>query len=242
MRTLQRTVTRGPSLSPQKPWNGKPIPFPTTNASRPGSPTKAGSPTKVPKSRVPSSSFNPVISSASHPRWPRRDESMLSVNGSPLANPYQHGLGFAGWLRGGQDVKEEGSSGTQPTTHPGHKRTNSIIVRSVSNPTIPSLQNAPSQQSHSRSNSQSLRFVPTRDNRASPVESSSTPKPSTSFPSLAAIVSVQTRDGHVLEFDPLQTSPGEIDALDGITDSAKKQAKEDIARLVMQAVERWKIT
>ena len=45
-----------------------------------------------------------------------------------------------------------------------------------------------------------------------------------------------------LEFNPFETTPGEIDALEGISEAAKKQAKEDIARLVMQAVERWKIT
>ena len=55
-------------------------------------------------------------------------------------------------------------------------------------------------------------------------------------------MSVQTRDGHVLEFNPLQTSPEELDALEGITDSAKKQAKEDMARMVQLAVERWKLS
>jgi len=56
------------------------------------------------------------------------------------------------------------------------------------------------------------------------------------------MVAVPTKDGHVLEFDPLHTTPAEIDALEGITDSAKKQARADIARLVMQAVELWKIS
>lgn len=61
-------------------------------------------------------------------------------------------------------------------------------------------------------------------------------------PSFSALVSVQTRDGHVLEFNPLKTSPEELDALEGITDSAKKQAKEDMARLVQGALERWKLS
>lgn len=162
---------------------------------------------------------------------------MLSVNGSPLANPYQFGLGFTGWLRGGSET--EGPSSDKADAKQSHQRTNSIIVRSASNPTV--QRNAASQQAHSRSNSNSG-FIPTRGTRGSPAENPQTPKaPKAPLPSMAAVVSVQTRDGHVLEFDPLQTSPDEIDALEGITESAKKQAKEDIARLVMQAVERWKI-
>lgn len=58
---------------------------------------------------------------------------------------------------------------------------------------------------------------------------------------VAALVSVPTADGHLLEFDPFRTSPGEIDALEGITNSAKKKAKEDMRSLVKQAVERWRI-
>jgi len=207
----------------------------------------------------------------SHPRWPRKDESMLSINGSPLANPYQLGLGYANWLRaddnangdredgkgsrGGGGVEGNGKKG-------GHKRTNSIIIRSVSNSSVASSSRPPnskdqsqSQGQHSRSNSQTTLhpntntngngFIPTRHhNSTSPTVLDPPDNPfSFALPSRpVALVSVPTKDGHVLEFDPLQTSPGEIDALEGISDSAKKQAKDDIARLVMQAVERWKIT
>lgn len=45
----------------------------------------------------------------------------------------------------------------------------------------------------------------------------------------------------MLEFDPLQASPGSIDALNGITESAKKQAKQEMSRLVQTAVDKWKI-
>jgi hypothetical protein len=55
------------------------------------------------------------------------------------------------------------------------------------------------------------------------------------------LLSIPTKDGHLLEFDPLQTSPGALDALDGITASAKKQAKEDVGRLVQAAVDKWKV-
>jgi hypothetical protein len=58
---------------------------------------------------------------------------------------------------------------------------------------------------------------------------------------VTALVTIPTKDGHLLEFDPLQTSPGTLDALEGISDSAKKQAREEMARLVQAAVNMWKI-
>jgi len=59
--------------------------------------------------------------------------------------------------------------------------------------------------------------------------------------SFSALVAIPTKDGHLLEFDPLQTSPGALDALEGITDSAKKQARVEMGRLVQAAVDKWKI-
>ena len=59
--------------------------------------------------------------------------------------------------------------------------------------------------------------------------------------SMAARVAVPTRDGHLLEFDPLLTSPGALDKLEGITDSAKKQAKDDMSKLVQAAVAKWTV-
>ena len=160
---------------------------------------------------------------------------MVSVNGSPLANPYQLGFSFnfADWLADKDDGGDEGSSS-------GHdrKRTNSILIRSLSGPSHPSNHTRAESQTtntfltssdHSRTNSNQSGFVPVRKT------------PPRTHPRPAAIVAVPTKDGHILEFDPLQTSPEEIDALEGITEGAKKQAKEDIARLVLKAVERWKM-
>ncbi|KAG9310630.1 hypothetical protein JVU11DRAFT_9198 [Chiua virens] len=59
--------------------------------------------------------------------------------------------------------------------------------------------------------------------------------------SASALVSIPTKDGHLLEFDPLMTSPRTLDKLVGITDTAKKQAKDEIARLVKEAVREWAI-
>ena len=59
--------------------------------------------------------------------------------------------------------------------------------------------------------------------------------------SFSAVVAIPTKDGHLLEFDPLQTSPGALEALEGITNSAKKQARMEMGRLVQAAVDKWKI-
>jgi hypothetical protein len=61
------------------------------------------------------------------------------------------------------------------------------------------------------------------------------------IPSTSALVTIPTKDGHLLEFDPLQTSPGALDALEGITDSSKKQAREEMGRLMQAAVSKWSI-
>lgn len=252
---ITSTAQRMASPSPHKPAANKAVLFPKLGpGSRPGSPSKPTSPYKPqphnksqPPSHVPStSSFNPVIPSASHPRWPRKDESMLSVNGSPLANPYQLGMGFASWL-GKVPETVEASSGEGKNPQRTHTRTNSIVVRTASGSQSHTRTNSQAgsiQGTHSRSNSQATNaFVPTRNK--SPPEGQDEPKTptrsSTALPTAAAMVAVPTKDGHVLEFDPLHTTPAEIDALEGITDSAKKQARADIARLVMQAVELWKI-
>lgn len=170
---------------------------------------------------------------------------MLSVNGSPLANPLT--LDLNGWLSRvaevDSDIEHDTSTSTAATeAKKAHKRTNSIIVRSTSQNSVnanglhsrtnsqSSVAFSSGQASHSRLNSRDG-FVPVRSTLSS--ESSH---------SLAAVVAVPTKDGHMLEFNPFETTPGEIDALEGISDGAKKQAKQDIARLVMQAVERWKIT
>ncbi|KAI0689072.1 hypothetical protein BC835DRAFT_279826 [Cytidiella melzeri] len=239
-----RTANRIPSArtpSPHKSAMPRPLPsaFPT---SRPTSPTKTKIPFASPsKPRLPTapstSHFNPSIagsSSSSYPRWPRKDESMLSVNGSPIANPLN--LDLSTWLSRNRELdndEPESMRGKAGQGAQGHNRATSIVVRSTSSSTYPG-------SSHLRSNSNSAvphmngkfsGFVPTR----------STPKPDAAEKPVAALVSVPTADGHLLEFDPFRTSPGEIDALEGITHSAKKKAKDDMRSLVKQAVERWRI-
>lgn len=180
------------------------------------------------------------------------------MNGSPIANPLKLGFDMSGWL---SKVVETGKSDAD--TKGSHLRANSIVVRTASTSSAgngPSHQRTNSQASvagpsHSRTNSATNRsaqgFVPTRNGGLSQSHASSQqsephtpsppPSPGVSSLPLAAVVAVPTADGHLLEFDPFQTSPGEIDALEDISESAKQQAKDDMRRLVTQAMERWKI-
>ena len=242
---MSRVPSGAVSPSPQK-GVPKPLGFPRT-PSRFASPTKA-SQGRGPASRVPSSStFNPVLpSEASHPRWPRKDERLRSVNGSPIANPYQ--LDLKNWFKA---IAEEPEPGDQlrfnAASGPGKalKKQRSIIIRSGSSS---SLQHG----MHSRSASQASTLVgahsPTDEQYSKDQLKGSTVSERASLddpfvgPSFSALVSVQTKDGHVLEFNPLQTSPEELDALEGISDSAKKQAKEDMARMIQATFERWRIS
>ncbi|KAF8967139.1 hypothetical protein BDZ97DRAFT_1756206 [Flammula alnicola] len=292
-----RTMGRiPPSPSPQKsrpPFNN------TTSTYNPRPPSRPPSPIKrqpsnsniggyAQLSRVPSSSsFNPSLPpktpvfppqqhrdpSNTTMRLPRKDENMLSINGSPLANPYEFGLGwFKGVEMAQMDTEDEESQEEQESgLNGGHtlKRSkSSIIIRrdpSVAFPTTlnglhsrtdsqASFYTASSQDtssSHSRENSQttqafgsqpqptlaSFRFPSTRPNN-----NEVTPRPLTKHTrSFSALVAIPTKDGHLLEFDPLQTSPGALDALEGISDSAKKQAKAEMGRLIQATVDKWRI-
>ncbi|KAI0763606.1 hypothetical protein BD413DRAFT_581763 [Trametes elegans] len=255
-RPLQRVPSGAVSPSPQK-GTTKSLHFPRT-PSRFASPHKPSHPVHPPRpaSRVPSATtFNPVLpSEASHPRWPRKNENMLSVNGSPLANPYQ--LDLKNWFKAvaegdapdadeseSSSKDDEGMCGLGKLSVPGVgklKKQRSIIVRSAS-----SASNV-SHGGHSRSTSQASTLVASQsglDKRTSGASNTSdAPESSAAGGLVSALVSVQTKDGHVLEFNPLQTSPEELDALEGITDSAKKQAKEDMSRLIQNTLARWKLS
>ncbi|KAG2357600.1 hypothetical protein BDR07DRAFT_1419945 [Suillus spraguei] len=232
-----RPTTRLPSVSPQKPSTFRTSP----SKLRPTYPTL---------------------------RAPRRDESMLSLNGSPLANPYKLGLEWFATEEEEEgiddmDVKTKGK-GKETQVHTQEegktlKRVNSIVIRrdpSVSLVSSSSAQTAFS-NTHLRANSQTQNHSRTHSHTNSraaarapepPAPQTATPlMPSSSLSSLPssssarAVVAISTSDGHVLEFDPLQTSPRALNALVGITDSAKKQAREEMGRLVQAAVNKWSI-
>jgi len=282
-------------LTPQKsrpPFNNTTSTYNPRPPSRPTSPLKHQTSnstigTQGQINRVPSSSFNPILppkapaypAHNNHPnatmRLPRKDENMLSINGSPLANPYEFGLG---WFRGVEMAQME-TEGEESQEEPGHqngyaggrtlKRSkSSIIIRRDPSVALPPTSNgfhsrtdsqasfytASSQatsSSHSRENSRtneptpyqpqgpldSFRFPSTRSNNPE-----ATPRPLPQHArSFSALVAIPTKDGHLLEFDPLQTSPGALDALEGISDSAKKQAKAEMGRLIQATVDKWQI-
>jgi hypothetical protein len=176
---------------------------------------------------------------------------MLSINGSPLANPYELGLE---WLADG-DTEEEGEgtrgAGAGTRTRGGAdmparmtlRRTasniiirpdpSSFVVASAKNPSN-NLNNHHQAVERPRNNGNSQTQTQPQLVRSRSVASNSGDH-------MAARVAFPTRDGHLLEFDPLLTSPGALDKLEGITDSAKKQAKEDMSKLVQAAVAKWTV-
>jgi len=186
---------------------------------------------------------------------------MLSINGSPLANPYQLGIGwFKGIEQAEAEAKEthtlQSSQSSADEKASNTRLKNSIIIRRD-----PSVAFNSTLNSHCRANSQSDFHTASQATTTSRIstqnasifstsryptthplhEAHVTPRP-TIPRSFSALVSIPTKDGQVLEFDPLQTSPGAIDVLEGITASAKKQAKAEMSRLVQAAVDKWKIT
>lgn len=156
----------------------------------------------------------------------------LSLNGSPLAFPTLDWFRSLSLDKGPAD--KDGSGGPAATgaadalARPAVKRSNSsIVIRRDPSFAMGGL------HSHSRSHSQAS----TRPSSSHALA----PPPATPARS-AAMVAIPTKDGHLLEFDPLQTSPGAIDALGDISESAKKQAKGDVTRLVRAAMEKWTVS
>ncbi|KAI6141757.1 hypothetical protein BKA82DRAFT_4197787 [Pisolithus tinctorius] len=265
--TSRNPIRVQPSPSPYK--LGKPPPFIPVRSTSPSKLTNGTAHHQPQRTRMPSSAtFNPIMptQAPTYPalRAPRRDESMLSVNGSPLANPYTLGLGwFAGSGEDGGDntanqlvpLKNKGTSKEKAIGKPkGHKRVDSIVIRRDPSVVLAgsSQRSSLSLQSHSRSNSQSTThsrsnsrtqvLAPEPSVAITPkVDPIPLPPTAVSSSSASALVSLPTKDGHLLEFDPLNTSPSALDALVGITDSAKKQAREEMARLVKEAVRKWAI-
>ena len=294
--TSHQTRTMGrpsASTSPQKP---RPPFNNTTTTYNPKPPSRPPSPLKqqisrqhvgaqMSHSRVPSSSsFNPTLPAKTPAfparnntatRLPRKDENLLSVNGSPLANPYEFGLGWFKGMEAQGDMEEGDEQDEQDTINNGpaggrtlKRSKSSIVIRRDPSVAFPSTLNglhsrtdsqasfytassqATSSSSHSRENSQTqpfsshpppetlgaFRFPSTLANNEM------TPRPIAKHTrSFSALVAIPTKDGHMLEFDPLQTSPGALDALEGISDSAKKQAKAEMGRLIQATVDKWKI-
>jgi hypothetical protein len=215
-------------------------------------------------------------------RLPRKDESMLSVNGSPIANPYDvwqdNAEGGAGQARTLKRTKSSITIQRDPSFYgdenPGSTRSRTTSQSSLhmhqpsfsslssldGNTTIHPPSNSqpqplahPHLHGHTKSQTQFLQFKFPQLPSHSPAYSQSQPtEPTLATPAArrplahtrsqsTLPITLSTKDGHLLAFDALQTSPGEIDALEGISDSAKKQAREEMRMLVRAAVDKWTI-
>lgn len=165
-----------------------------TSKSRPVSPTKPST------FRPPSTAFNPTLpKTPSYPRrLPRKDESVLSINGTPLALPLGSGRENELANQDEEDVRTvklvRGSAG--------------ITVR--------------------------------RDPSYNPSHSLASTSTAVSTGSSGPMITIPTHRGQLLQFDPVATSPSSLDRLPGITDSAKKEAKEEMIRMV-NGLKKWHI-
>ncbi|KAI0245039.1 hypothetical protein BJV78DRAFT_1159232 [Lactifluus subvellereus] len=171
------------------------------------------------------------------PRWPRKDESMLSINGSPLANPYELGLEWPaevpirevhllefdplltspgtldkleGILANLYELSLNGLQKVMPWKRMdlggrcsdapsicNRREPSFAMPRNTSGPQSP-----PSQAGRSRSNSQ-LHLHSNSNSRAGGSLRRTRGH-------MAARVAVPIREVHLLEFDPLLTSPGAL--------------------------------
>ncbi|KAG8762360.1 hypothetical protein FRC11_009663 [Ceratobasidium sp. 423] len=257
-------LRKAPALSrtgtvPASPFRGGPNGtqhgYNTTarSVSQPIVPTTA---TKPPTSAT----FAPTMppSAPAYPRRPRRGEQMLSVNGSPLANPLDPDYDVAPddqlELDGGKAVRspkpkpnhlsKQGSSirirphNSRSATsfairHPSASSTSTLVSYDIPSSTSSTL------NSHSGSQ-HSAKQLPSAPS-TSQLQLDVPRTPSRIRRTASALVMLPTTSGEVLELDPLVASPGAVDALEGISDSAKKMAKEEMVRFVTEAVAKWNV-
>jgi hypothetical protein len=156
----------------------------------------------------------------------RQNESILSANGSPIANPYDND----GRKTPPPGTERRGYGTTTTVKKPGMKRMSSIrVLRDPSLAFISSQSSSqPPSSDHdhpmpSSASSQTQTFSQARTHLAS------------------ALFEVQTHSGEILHFNPATTSPTEIDDLD-ISSSAKKKAKEEMASFVRDLASKWTIS
>ncbi|CAE6455252.1 hypothetical protein ACGC1H_004529 [Rhizoctonia solani] len=211
----------------------------------------------VPTTKPPTSAtFAPTMppSAPAYPRRPRRGEQMLSVNGSPLANPLDPDYDVA---QDGQLELDSGKASRSPKPKPNHlsKTGSSIRVRpknsrsaasfAIRHPSASSTStlvsyDIPSSSSSTLNSQHSGKQLPLAPS-TSQLQLDAPRTPSRVRRTASALVMLPTASGEVLELDPLVASPGAVDALEGISDSAKKMAKEEMVRFVTEAVAKWNV-
>ncbi|QRW00625.1 hypothetical protein RhiJN_28643 [Ceratobasidium sp. AG-Ba] len=250
-------LLRGASVA-ASPYRGKPR-GPTDSSTQPTS-RSVSQPLLSAAARPPSSAtFAPTLppSAPAYPRMPRKGEQWFSANGSPLANPLEPDQDIP---PEDQLVLDDGKQVRSPKPPLNlSKRTSSIRIRPdhsrsaasvsqifgqhhVRHPSASSTSTLVSNHDLPPSNSSTLNSHSHADSTAAKSGSLQVPRtPPRLQRTASAVVLLPTSTGQVLELDPLLASPGAVDALEGISDSAKKMAKEEMVRFVTEAVARWNV-
>lgn len=163
--------------------------------------------------------MQPSTQLPSYPRPMRRHESFFSANGSPIANPFEVPDGGGDML-----VEEDEEDEDEPMKNAKGG------IKVMKYPSMPTF-SFPSTSTSRASSSQ-----PTNTSSQPHLQ----PRPLGHTRSVSqALINIPTDSGHVVQFDPVSTMPGDIDAMEGISRSAKKRAKEEVGRLARQMMERW---
>ena len=221
-----RPPSRGPSPNIR---NGRIA----STQTRPSSPSRISATPQNSRRPPSSATFNPAISNGV-PSYPKYDTNPLKRGGKFTGQV--HYFGKNGELPGVREETEyEGNNSGGDGS--ALRRTNSITVRRQPSsvdfrfrPNPPST-GAPPPRQH----------TPPGD-LAYPLDSTMTSSLQARQPFPAQVqVTVPTVDGFFLEFNPLLVSPGALNELEGITEDAKKQAREEMVRLVKEAVSKWTI-
>ncbi|KAH7340682.1 hypothetical protein B0J17DRAFT_330014 [Rhizoctonia solani] len=254
-------LRKAPALSrtgtvPASPFRGGP------SGAHPGhNPIRSVSQPVIPTTKPPTSAtFAPTMppSAPAYPRRPRQGEQMLSVNGSPLANPLDPDYDAANddqleledgkvarlpkpklnhLSKQGSSIRVRPNNSRSATSlairHPSASSTSTLVSYDIPSSTSSTL------NSHSGSQ-QSAKQLPSAPS-TSQLQLDVPRTPSRIRRTASALVILPTTSGEVLELDPLVASPGAVDALEGISDSAKKMAKEEMVRFVTEAVAKWNV-
>ncbi|CAE6478395.1 unnamed protein product [Rhizoctonia solani] len=249
-------LRKAPALSrtgtvPASPFRGGPNGAPPVarSVSQPVIPTTGAKPPT-------SATFAPTLppTAPAYPRRPRRGEQMLSVNGSPLANPLDPDYDAA---QDDHPQLDGGKPARSPKPKPNHlsKDGSSIRIRpknsrsatsfAIRHPSASSTStlvsyDIPSSTSSTLNSQHSAKQLPSGPS-TSQLQLDVPRTPSRIRRTASALVILPTTSGEVLELDPLVASPGAVDALEGISDSAKKMAKEEMVRFVTEAVAKWNV-
>lgn len=216
-----RPPPRGPSPSVR---NGRIASFQT----RPASPSKISATPQSSRRPPSTATFNPAISNGV-PSYPKHDVNSLKQKGKHAGQTHYFGndSGLPG-VR--EEIEYEGNS--RGGAGPGARRADSITVRRQPS-SVDFLSQMNLHGQHSR---------PEGLRPANPLDLTITnPLPVQQTLPAQFQVTVPTVDGFFLEFNPLLVSPGALNKLEEITEDAKKQAREEMVRLVKETVSKWTI-